>query len=686
MLLRTRITLIVALGLLLLVLGLRSAGLLREQLLEQRLSAIALQGQTALWGEMLATEDRLLDQALDQLLADSAFVRAAQARNTEALEKILRSAALLPGDDQPLALVALLSAQQEPLSWGVALQRPVLDSVSLDRAFSGEVVSGLRMGSQQKPLVLSGRTLAVAGAHGPIVLVLARHAQHALQRFAQRTGAHTHLIDLRGQLTASTDRQVWQRAALQLAPRSAHYGTHTVGAITYILNSTPITDLSAHTAGALVTLDDQSEAAAASRFLEQLMVGGTLVLLLAVLLGLNFYLGRSFRPLDRAIAVLQALARGDTSVRLEHSGDDEIGRIAKAVVSLRHTAQELMASRALRERVRRRQERLIQRQLQHLADATDMRSREELLGLISSHSSTPNAPAHGDEELLRRLAQVMGDLTQRLIQQHQSLSSMVVELREALVTKTRLAWLEQELQIAAQVQLSILPRQLPDDPRVQLHCHITPAREVGGDFYDYFAIDAEHLGFVMADVSGKGVPAALFMAITRTLLKATALFVASPPLCIRKLNDLLARENEQMMFVTIFYGVLHLPSGQVHYVNAGHNPPYWLRGDASVQAVARTGGMAVAISEDFPYREGTLTLAPGEMLFLYTDGITEAFNPDAQEYGDARLASVLQGLNQRPTTPADICNAVLADVHQFERGAPQADDMTCMGLRYRGSA
>ena len=263
---------------------------------------------------------------------------------------------------------------------------------------------------------------------------------------------------------------------------------------------------------------------------------------------------------------------------------------------------------------------------------------------------------------------------------------MVVELREALVTKTRLAGLEQELQIAAQVQLSILPRQLPDDPRVQLHCHITPAREVGGDFYDYFAIDAEHLGFVMADVSGKGVPAALFMAITRTLLKATALFVASPPLCIRKLNDLLARENEQMMFVTIFYGVLHLPSGQVHYVNAGHNPPYWLRGDASVQAVARTGGMAVAISEDFPYREGTLTLAPGEMLFLYTDGITEAFNPDAQEYGDARLASVLQGLNQRPTTPADICNAVLADVHQFERGAPQADDMTCMGLRYRGSA
>ena len=161
--------------------------------------------------------------------------------------------------------------------------------------------------------------------------------------------------------------------------------------------------------------------------------------------------------------------------------------------------------------------------------------------------------------------------------------------------------------------------------------------------------------------------------------------MSAPTLCIGKLNDLLAKENEQMMFVTIFYGVLHLPSGNVTYVNAGHNPPYQLRADGSVQAVARTGGMAVAVSEDFAYREGRLTLAPGETLFLYTDGITEAFDCDAQEYGDARLEGVLQGL-QRPISPADLCNAVLADVHQFERGAPQADDITCMALRYQGES
>lgn len=683
MLLRTRITLIVALALALIVLGLGGAGLVREQLLQQRLASTALAGQTSLWGEMVAAEDRLLDQGLDQLLADNAFLTAARLRDRSALEAILRAAKRMPGPSEPLVLVALVASREDTLAWGIAPTRPLLDSVSFDRAVTGELVGGLRLGASSTPLVLATRVLPQRGQDAPMVLVLGRHALHALERFGDRTGASAHLLDLRGALAASTDAALWQRTPVQVSPRVPRHDQEQAHGRTYLLNSTPVHDLAGHAAGALVTLDEQSAEANASRFLGRLALGGTLALVLAVLLGLNFYLGRSFRPLEQAIAALQALARGDASVRLRHTGDDEIGRIARAVVAFRRNAQELTAGRALRERVRRRQERLIQRQLQHLADATDMTSREEVLGLLSAHQTTPGSNAHGDEELLRQLAAVMGDLTQRLIQQHQSLSSMVVELREALVTKTRLAGLQQELQIAAQVQLSILPRQLPSDNRVQLHCHITPAREVGGDFYDYFDIDADHLGFVMADVSGKGVPAALFMAITRTLLKATALFVASPTVCIRKLNDLLARENEQMMFVTIFYGVLHLPTGRVVYVNAGHNPPYLLQADGAVRTVPRTGGMAVAVSEDFPYREASLTLAPGETLFLYTDGITEAFDPDAQEYGDARLEGVLRGLQGTHETPEDICNAVLADVHHFERGAPQADDITCMALRYQ---
>ena len=144
MLLRTRITLIVALSLLLIVLGLGSAGLLREQLLQQRLATTALAGQASLWGEMLAAEDRLLDQGLHQLLADSQFLQADPQRNRVAMEKILHAAQLLPGPAQPLALVALISARQEPLVWGLALQRPLLDSVSLERAANSELVGGPR--------------------------------------------------------------------------------------------------------------------------------------------------------------------------------------------------------------------------------------------------------------------------------------------------------------------------------------------------------------------------------------------------------------------------------------------------------------------------------------------------------------------------------------------------------------
>ena len=373
--------------------------------------------------------------------------------------------------------------------------------------------------------------------------------------------------------------------------------------------------------------------------------------------------------------------------RLDAGGSDEIGRIAQAVAAFRMNAQELAASRALRERVRRRQESVIRRELHALADATDMTRRDEVLALLDGPASDSVAAAavtqDRDDDQLRRLARIMGDLTRRIVDQHNSLSTMVIELRDALVSKTRLAGLQQELQIASQVQLSILPRDMPVDPRVNVFCHITPAREVGGDFYDYFPIDANRFGFVIADVSGKGVPAALFMAISRTLLKSTALFVDSPSACLQRLNDLLAAENEQMLFVTVFYAVIDLSTGQVDYVNAGHNPPWLIRRDGDLSTLPRTRGIAVAVHEGFAYQQGKVQLAPGDTLYLYTDGITEAFDVDGQEYGDARLQASLARI--APDTPIDtLSQRVIDDVRTFERGAAQADDMTSLALRYLG--
>lgn len=669
MLLRTRIIVIAAAGLLLTGVSLVGGGWLREQLLAQRLASTAQAAQLALWADALAAEDRALDQLADRLMDRPDFQQLAQQPDAAALARVLAQARLTPGAGQPLALVALSDATGATVGTGLSAGAP-LDADSLERASLGEPVDGLRLLPGQQALVLSARRLPAPAAGQ--VLVLGREVSHALGHMAQRTGSQVVLLDLHGRLLHATDAALWQAAAAHVAVRGVQHTELTLDGRIYAVRSQPVEDLAGHAAATLVTMADYTDESRASRFLSRLALGGSLGALLLVLLGLNWYLRRSLQPLEHAIDALQALAQGDVSVRLPWAGNDEIGRIARAVVAFRRNAQELADTRALRERVRRRQERLLRTRLQTLAEAT--------------HQPLAFEAGHSDEEQLRQLAGVMNELSGRLIDQHQRLTGMVQELREALITKTRLAGLEQELQIAAQVQLSILPRHPPNDARVQLHCHITPAREVGGDFYDYFLLDADHLGFVMADVSGKGVPAALFMTITRTLLKATAQFIAEPTRCVGQLNDLLAAENEQMLFVTLFYGVLHLPSGQVRYVNAGHNPPYVLRGDGRVEPLARTGGVAVAVSEGFPYREARVALVPGDQLFLYTDGVTEAFDPDGQEYGDARLAQALQrALASTDHTPPQVAAHVLGDVHAFERGAPQSDDITCMALRYLGA-
>ena len=670
MLLRTRITWIAAAGLLLTVLGLLGGSLLREQVLQQRLAQTAQAALAAQWAEALATEDRVIEQAIDKLLLAPLAAESLRQGAPDALAAALAGAGLVAGPGQPWALAALLGTGRAPQVQGQRPPGPLLDVDSLERASVGDTADGLRVLGDGRALVLAARRLPGQGE--ALVLLLARDASHVLAQMARHTGAALALLDLHGRLLHSTDAALWQAAAAQVAQRGAQYAELELQARSYAVSGVPVHDLAGHAAGTLILLADQTPAMQASRFLGRLALGGTALLVLLGLLGLNWYLRRSLQPLERSIDALQALAQGDASVQLPYSGHDEIGRIARAVATFRRNTEELVAARALRERVRRRQERLLRTKLQALAEAT-----QQPLALAAGHS---------DEEQLRQLAGVMNELSGRLIDQHRQLTGMVQELREALITKTRLAGLEQELQIAAQVQLSILPRQPPQDARVQLHCHITPAREVGGDFYDYFLIDDQHLGFVIADVSGKGVPAALFMTITRTLLKATAQFVAEPTRCVAQLNDLLAAENEQMMFVTLFYGVLRLDSGELRYVNAGHNPPYVLHGDGRAVLLARTGGVAVAVSEGFAYREGNLRLRPGEQLFLYTDGVTEAFDADGQEYGDARLSTALHAaLAATDHRPEDVVGHVLADVHAFERGAPQADDITCVALRYLGT-
>ncbi len=260
-------------------------------------------------------------------------------------------------------------------------------------------------------------------------------------------------------------------------------------------------------------------------------------------------------------------------------------------------------------------------------------------------------------------------------------------LKESARSRSELAAVQREMNIAHVIQQSILPqRPLPFEgvQPIELASAMLPARSVGGDLYDYFLIDPHHVGLVIGDVSGKGVPAALFMAMCRVVLKTIAMTGAEPGECLRRMNGWFCRDHDSEMFVTIFYGVLDLQTGELAYSNGGHNPPYVLSGNAPPMPVeSPRDGTVLGIIEDAQFETVRVTLHPQDVLFLYTDGVTEAMNAEKEQFTPARLSAVL-GEN-RSLPPAGLLTAVATAVQEFVAGAPQSDDFTALGVRYLGS-
>jgi phosphoserine phosphatase RsbU/P len=238
-----------------------------------------------------------------------------------------------------------------------------------------------------------------------------------------------------------------------------------------------------------------------------------------------------------------------------------------------------------------------------------------------------------------------------------------------------------EMASAAAIQRAMLPSPLANDSyggRVELYAEIRPAREVGGDLYDYFLVDPDRLAVVIGDVSGKGVPASLFMAITRMVMRLVLREGRDLASAVGRANELLSAENSESMFATLFCAVLDLNDGLLTYCNCGHNPPIVLRGAAPNEALPLTG-LPLAIMSEAPYKSCTITIAPGDCALLYTDGITEATNAGGAQFGEARLDAVVEDL--RRGSMRDLVRGVIDRVDEFVSGAPQFDDMTCLALR-----
>jgi sigma-B regulation protein RsbU (phosphoserine phosphatase) len=258
-------------------------------------------------------------------------------------------------------------------------------------------------------------------------------------------------------------------------------------------------------------------------------------------------------------------------------------------------------------------------------------------------------------------------------------------IRHTLKARDELVAVQRDLSTATRIQQSLLPKTFPPfphRPEIDVYAEMLTAKEVGGDFYDFYFIDEDRLAFAVGDVSGKGIPAAIYMAVSRTLLKAIAFQIVNPGEVLRKLNTLLIPESDAATFVTVFFGVLNIHTGEVQFSNGGHNLPYLVRATGEVEQLPMSDGVLLGKIPHMDFETKRLHLAKGDSLFIYTDGVSEAMDSEMNQYQEERLESYLK--TTAGISIQDIVRGSIADIKKHTLGAPQSDDITVLTLRYAG--
>lgn len=265
-----------------------------------------------------------------------------------------------------------------------------------------------------------------------------------------------------------------------------------------------------------------------------------------------------------------------------------------------------------------------------------------------------------------------------------SLKNYMENLRQVAMEQERIST---ELNVAASIQLDMLPRVFPAFPgeiSFDIRAFMHPAKEVGGDYYDYFMLDEKHLVTVVADVSGKGVPAALFMMMGKTLMRSQAAYLNNPAEIMEAVNKGLNENNEEMMFITGFFSILNLVTGELIYANAGHNAPLLYRAEkGEYEYIKEDADLVLGIMEDTTYKEHSLLLSPGDKFFLYTDGVTEAADIKGRLYGEEHLRELMNRKEMLELSGEALIKALNQDIQEFANGAGQADDITMVWVSYK---
>ena len=707
MLLRTRVSLLVILALAVICIGFALTSLQREDLVRAQYSGATLADRTTLWRKIgdsliLRMEDKAWIAADDEKLHRAVYTGDHEEvqRLGASIAERLRSKGIASRFDVLYADGTLAYSSRTAV-----FQSPIIaPEAARDAVLQATRIRGIGNDKQRNVAIVLGIPLRAppeaAGIGG--MGVYATGIGEAIREMEQATRSSVLVVNRRGRLIAGSAGDLWKdiKDLVNLGGVDT-LQTVEAGGRVYSVAVLPQKAALGSLVARLVSVKDVTEFAHRQEQVGRFTTGAAIVFLGLMLVGLGYYMSRSFAPLTEGVGVLNALSHGDLQARIEDTGGrDEVGRIAGAVNVFRANLIAFDRFRRSRERQRRRQERFIRRKMTQLADTLDKEEREAVLaemaqlehlvrdppgregGVLSIVEATDSTSTalHQESDSLAMTALAFQKMSDRVQDQNQ-------RLREALMAKNAFIALQKELDIAARVQFSLLPDTMPASGIIEMAGFMKPAKEIGGDFYDYFRLDRDHLGVVVADVSGKGVPAALFMVMARTLMRAAAMrHVNAPGELLAGVNDFLERNNAEELFVTVFYAVLNERTGRCTYANGGHNPPVLVLSDRQgVHPLETTGGIALGMFDGLDYADASVDLEPGARLILFTDGVTEAFNADDEAFGDRRLLDAARGLPDDQGAVQDTADIVAA-VEEFAGEAPQFDDITCVVLRFKGAA
>lgn len=678
MLLRTRIVLIFGLASIALLVAVLVPLLVVQRLTEQALSTLQREEQNAAWAAALDNAATPFELLSSQLAADPVLVAAAVADDAASAGRLLAAAQARAG----VYRIDLVARQDRLFasSAGLVAELPLIDTSNLaSRLQRDPWLTGVEAAPDGQVLLVvttaldGGRALSIATNVSSVLTTLARDADRKL-----------FLVDRGGALLLSTSQDDWPALSAELTRSDGRMQLDREGHRFNVV-STPLLNNAGLEIGTLVSMRDVT-AASQRRSLVLLVTGaGALLAFMALLLALHGFTKGALDPLAEMTRVIRAMAAGDTMVSAEMPDRrDEVGAIATAVEVFRRDIVALARTKLAGTLRHAQQQALIRSEMAKLAGMLDAGERDDLLAdLAEIEASTEDGAA---------LAEGFRRMAARVTAQHRKLADLLAErtrdldtVRQALAERAQLSRLRQELEVARHLQLSSLPQVFPPFPHrrdFEVFAAMEPAKEVGGDFYDFALLDGDRLAVMIGDASGKGVSAAMFIAMGRSILRSAIVRGASPAQALAVANSTLAVENHTMMFATVFVAILDLRTGWLTYASAGHNPPYLMTEAGTVSILGGMAGIALGIVEDGVYDGEEQLVPPGSSLVLFTDGVTEANAPDKSMFEEERLEAALAGLTK--AGPEVTVAAILAAVQQFAAGEEQADDITVLSARYLG--